>query len=142
MSLPSLKKASVKEKTALLRADLDVPIKNGKVVDDFRIQRALPTIQYLMKKKAKIIIVSHLGRPKGWDEKFTLLPAAQRLAELLNLKFLKIDKATAKLPQYSPPHFFFFTEDIHSDHAKKLLAEINPGDVRSEERRVGKECRL
>ncbi|MEK9181003.1 MAG: phosphoglycerate kinase [Patescibacteria group bacterium] len=135
MDLVSLKKAEVVGKTVLVRADLDVPLKkdqeqkNWEVEDDFRIRRALPTIQYLMSRNTKTIVIAHLGRPKERDENFSLLPAASRLAELLNLKFLVIGEDAQKLPQYSLPHLFFFSVDFRKDTTKKLLADLNPGDV-------------
>jgi phosphoglycerate kinase len=68
-----------------LRLDLNVPIKNGKITDDTRIQAALPTIKYLMDRECKVIACSHLGRPKGigFEQEFSLQPVGERLAELL-----------------------------------------------------------
>lgn len=67
-----------------LRLDLNVPIKDGQVQDDTRIQSALPTLRWLLERKARVAMVSHLGRPKsGPDPKFSLEPVGQRIAELL-----------------------------------------------------------
>ena len=63
--MKSVKEADVLGKKVLLRGDLDVPLKNGEVVDDFRIKAALPTIKFLVEKGAKTIIIGHLGRPGG-----------------------------------------------------------------------------
>jgi phosphoglycerate kinase len=71
-----------------LRLDLNVPLKNGNVTDDTRIVAALPTIKWLLEKKAKIVMCSHLGRPKGtgFEEAFSLAAVGEKLAELLNVE--------------------------------------------------------
>ena len=56
---------NIENKSVILRLDLNVPIKNGKITDSNRIDKVMPTIEFLLKKKAKIIIISHVGRPKG-----------------------------------------------------------------------------
>lgn len=76
MQLPLLKNADVKGKTVFLRADLDVPLVNGRIEDDTRLLAAIPTIEYLLKNNAKIIIAGHLGRPKGIDKSLSLEPVA------------------------------------------------------------------
>ncbi len=72
-------------KTVLIREDYNVPLKNGEVADDTRIRATIPTIQQVLEAGARIILVSHLGRPSAgkYEEKFSLLPVAQRLGELL-----------------------------------------------------------
>lgn len=71
-------------KRVFLRVDFNVPLKNGQIEDDRRIQESLPTIQYLMQQKAKIIIASHLGRPKGKKvPEMSLKPVSERLSELI-----------------------------------------------------------
>ncbi len=72
-------------KRVLIREDLNVPLKNGKITDDTRITAALPTIQQAIEENACVMIVSHLGRPKEgqFDEAFSLAPVAERLSELL-----------------------------------------------------------
>ncbi|MDD4163726.1 MAG: phosphoglycerate kinase [Eubacteriales bacterium] len=74
-------------KKVLVRCDFNVPLEDGKITDDNRIVGALPTIKHLLSKKAKIILCSHMGRPKGeFNMKYTLEPVAGRLAELLGVK--------------------------------------------------------
>jgi triosephosphate isomerase (TIM) len=87
MKLRGLDQLELAGKTVLLRTDYNVPIKDGVVHDDFRIRASLPTIQYLLDKQCRIIIVSHLGRPDGKVvEEFSLRPAAKRLTDLLRKK--------------------------------------------------------
>ena len=74
-------------KRVLVRCDFNVPLSpEGKISDDFRIKKTLPTIKYLIKKKAKVILISHLGRPKGRQEKYSLKPVAKKLERLLKKK--------------------------------------------------------
>ena len=70
-------------KRVLLRADLNVPLANGRVADDSRIRATLPTLRALLDGGAMVALCSHLGRPKGRDDAFTLSPVAERLSELL-----------------------------------------------------------
>jgi len=71
-------------KTVLVRCDLNVPLKDGKITDDGRVRASLPTLNALIHEGARVVIVSHLGRPEGApDEKYSLAPVAQRLSELL-----------------------------------------------------------
>ncbi|WP_017655761.1 phosphoglycerate kinase [Fortiea contorta] len=91
-TLFSLSAADVSGKRALVRVDFNVPVDDqGKITDDTRIRAALPTIQDLTQKGAKVILVSHFGRPKGVDEKLRLTPVAQRLSELLGQEVIKTD---------------------------------------------------
>src|SRR5438105_3160495 len=86
MKLRTLDDINVKNKKVLLRADLNVPIDDGEIVDDFRIRQSLPTIKEILDKgAARIVVTAHLGRPKGTrDLKYSLIPVADRLAELLD----------------------------------------------------------
>lgn len=93
MKLKTIKEIkNLKGKKVLLRVDFNVPLKNGKVIDDFRIRAGLPTIKYLLSHDAAIIILNHLGRPEakvtpGLSNK----PVAKRLSEILNKKVVQLD---------------------------------------------------
>jgi phosphoglycerate kinase len=83
-TLDELLKHGVKGRRVLVRSDLNVPLKDGKVADDGRIRASLPVITRLIEHGARVIVVAHLGRPKGEpDSKYTLRPVADRLAQLL-----------------------------------------------------------
>ena len=104
---------NVKGKKVLVRVDFNVPMKDGKITNDNRITAALPTINKLVENGAKVILCSHLGKPKnGPEEKFSLKATADRLAELVNTKvvFAKDDKVTG-------------------DIAKKAVAEMKDGEI-------------
>lgn len=109
----SLKDIEVTGKKVLVRCDFNVPIKNGKINDDNRITSSLPTINYLLDKGAKVILMSHLGRPKGEaNPEFSLRPVADRLTELLKKKVL------------------FPGEDlVVSDMVKEEVEKMENGDI-------------
>ena len=101
----------VEGKRVLVRCDFNVPLKEGKITNDKRIVAALPTIRYLMDHNAKVILCSHLGRPKGeFLPEFSLAPVAVRLSELLG-KEVKMAK------------------DVVGDDAKALAASLQNGEV-------------
>jgi phosphoglycerate kinase len=84
----SIQDIDVKGKKVLVRVDFNVPIdENGSITDDRRIREALPTILYLMEHNARVILMSHLGRPKGkFNSKYSLKPAAERLSHMLGVE--------------------------------------------------------
>lgn len=102
----------VSGKKVLVRCDFNVPLQEGKITDENRLLGALPTIKYLMENGARVILCSHLGKPKGPDAKFSLEPVAKRLSELLN-------KEVA----------FAADDTVVGEHAKKSVSEMKDGDV-------------
>src|ERR1700754_2038894 len=81
--LPTLDSIDITGKTVLVRVDLNVPMQAGRVTDATRIHRVLPTLQYLMERHAKVVILSHLGRPKGFDPGQSLAPLVDALSAAL-----------------------------------------------------------
>ena len=85
MNKLTLEDLEVADKRVLMRVDFNVPMKEGEISDDSRIMACLPTIEWLQEKKARIVLMSHLGRPKGDpDPRYSLEPVARRLAKLLS----------------------------------------------------------
>ena len=84
----TIKDVNIQEKIVLIRVDFNVPMKNGQITDDNRIVQALPTIQYALDQKAKLVLFSHLGRVETVEDKqkASLAPVAKRLEELLGKK--------------------------------------------------------
>ena len=84
-SKKTIKDVDVAHKRVLVRVDFNCPLYEGTVVDDTRIREALPTIRYLLDHDARVIIASHLGRPKGdhFESQFSMMPVAMRLIQLL-----------------------------------------------------------
>ncbi len=128
MKLRTLKQLkNLKNKRILVRVDFNVPVKinplahaQGKVIDDSRIKASLPTIEYLLKKGAKVILVSHLGRPKGVDKGLSLKVIAKRLEEILSQEviFTELTKFAklAKLPKLTLlENIRFFSDEEKND---------------------------
>ena len=89
---------NLNEKKVLLRLDLNVPLKNGIITDETRINKTLPILNYLIKKKSKIIVISHVGRPKGkWNEDLSLKPICEILKKKLNKKIKLVKENLFKL---------------------------------------------
>jgi phosphoglycerate kinase len=94
MNKKSVRDVEVSGKKVFVRVDFNVPLENGAITDDTRIRETLPTIQYLIGRGAKVILASHLGRPKGEvNEELRLTPVAARLSELLGQPVVKTDEA-------------------------------------------------
>ena len=111
MNKKTVKDIDVNGKKVLVRCDFNVPLKDGKITDNTRITAALPTINYLMENGAKVILCSHLGRPKGEVRpEFSLKPVADELSRLLN-KDVK------------------FATDIVGESAKEVVASLKDGEV-------------
>ncbi|MFZ2258373.1 MAG: phosphoglycerate kinase [Clostridiaceae bacterium] len=103
---------NVKGKQTLVRVDFNVPMKDGAITDESRILGALPTINYLIEKGARVILASHLGKPKGPDPAFTLAPVAKRLAELLHQEVVFADD-----------------DQVAGDKARAVVSRMKDGDV-------------
>ena len=87
----TVKDIDVQGKRVIVRCDFNVPMKEGVITDDIRIVSALPTVKYLMEQGAKVILMSHMGRPDGEPNmKYTLKPVAERLSQLLGQEVLFI----------------------------------------------------
>lgn len=107
----SLANMNVVNKTVFVRVDFNVPLKDGVITDDTRIRATLPTLRHLIDQGAKVVIASHLGRPKGERKpEFTLAPCAKRLSELLE----------------QPVRF---VEDCIGDIPAQAVSEMKSGDV-------------
>lgn len=112
MNKKTVKDFDVKGKRVFVRVDFNVPLDDeGNITDDTRIKAALPTITYLIENEAKVILASHLGRPKGkFNPKYSLAPVAKRLSELLNKEVI-------------------FANDCIGPQVEELVNKMNPKDV-------------
>ncbi|MGQ8874776.1 phosphoglycerate kinase [Paenibacillus sp. TSA_86.1] len=111
MNKKSVRDIELNGKRVFVRVDFNVPLEDGKITDDKRIRATLPTINFLIEKGAKIILASHMGRPKGEVvESMRLTPAAERLSELLGKPVTKAD-------------------DSVGEAVKAQIAAMNDGDV-------------
>ncbi len=128
MSIKYLKSAKIKGQAVLVRIDVNEPLeKRGHLADDFRLRAVIPTIQYLQKQQCKIVLCGHLGRPPGkWDQQYSLKPIAERLAELLQLKFVHTNSS---LPTYPVPHFVLFTGNITKKDARQTVQNASSRDI-------------
>ena len=111
MSLRTLENTDISGKRVLMRADFNVPLKEGAITDDTRIQAALRSIRYILDQGASLILMSHLGRPKGERKpEFSLAPVAQRLSELLGRDVMMAD-------------------DVVGDGVRAQAAALVPGQI-------------
>ena len=112
LGIPTLDDLTVAGKRVLLRADLNLPMKDGRITDDSRLRHTLPTIEELAKKRAKVIVVSHLGRPDGKrDPKASLKPIAEAMAKAM------------------PGSRVSFADDCIGAPAEAAIAKLGEGDV-------------
>ncbi len=112
MNFNRLKDCVVTNKNVLVRVDINVPIKDGKITDDTRIRAVIPTLEYLAKNKAKVIVISHFGRPKGQKvASMSLVQTIERIAELL--PNIKVN----------------FVDDCIGDKVKEEVSKTNYGEV-------------
>lgn len=110
--LPTLDTLDVSGKTVLVRLDLNVPMKAGRVLDDTRIRRIIPTLQHLIERDAKVVVLSHLGRPDGkYDPSASLAPLVDALSESLWDRPVK------------------FSPDCVGPTAKMAVSALQAGDV-------------
>lgn len=100
-------------KTVLVRVDFNVSINNGAIGEDYRIRMSLPTIEYLAKRGAKVILASHLGRPSGHDERYSIAPVAKRLTEIIG--------------RSRPP--IRFASDCVGVEIEEHISKMNKGDI-------------
>ena len=85
-TIEDLPDASLNGKRVLVRVDYNVPLEDGRVTDDARIRATLPTLRHLLERSGRLVLMSHMGRPKGkWADQYSLGPAADRLAELVDV---------------------------------------------------------
>lgn len=110
-SLPTLESLDVNGKTVLVRLDLNVPMQAGRVLDNTRILRIIPTLQYLIERHAKVVVLSHLGRPKSFDPALSLAPLVDALSENLWDRPVK------------------FSPDCIGNTAKMAVQNASEGDV-------------
>jgi phosphoglycerate kinase len=133
-----INKLNLKSKKVLLRVDFNVPIESGKILDDYRIKVEVPAIKKLMRKKAKIILISHLGRPEGeFKEEFSLKPIKEVLEKYLRKEVLgplKIEEAKNEIEKMKEGEVLmlenirFYKGEIEGDeNFAKALAEL--GDL-------------
>lgn len=112
MRYPSIREVRTGGRTVFLRADLNVPVENGRVMDDGRITASLPTLRYLLDQGSPVILASHLGRPKGAPEaKYSMAPVAERLSELLE------------------DYEVFFIDKVSGSRVTAMARGLRPGQV-------------
>ena len=111
MNKKTIKDVDVKGKKCLVRVDFNVPMQDGKITNTNRIAGAIPTIRYLVDNGAKVILCSHMGRPKGeFNMKYTLRPVAEKLSEMIGLPVT-------------------FASDVIGEDAKAKVAACKDGEI-------------
>ncbi len=112
-TLSDLEDSQFHGKRVFVRVDFNVSINNGCIGEDYRIRMSLPTIEYLSKRGAKVILASHLGRPEGHDQKYSIAPVAKRLTEI-------VGKSTAPIR---------FASDCVGIEIEEHIKKMNKGDI-------------
>jgi phosphoglycerate kinase len=112
-TLSDLEDSQFDGKRVFVRVDFNVSINNGGIGEDYRIRMSLPTIEYLTKRGAKVILASHLGRPKGHDQKYSIAPVAKRLSEIIG--------------RSRPP--IRFASDCVGVEIEEHIDKMNKGDI-------------
>lgn len=126
----TIRDIDVNGKRVLIRVDFNVPIENGVVTDDTRIQSAIPSLQYLLDHHAALILCSHLGRPKGVsDPEFSLMPVAEHLASLIKTPVTFIEdymgeKIDSRIKQIKPGEILLFENTRFHDGEKSNDPEM------------------
>src|SRR4051794_11397555 len=111
MANKTVRDVEVRGKRVLMRVDFNVPVEDGRISDDRRIVQSLPTIKSVIERGGRLILMSHLGRPRGGpDSKYSLKPAASRLTELLERPVQ-------------------FADDCIGPQVEKLSRDLKDGDV-------------
>lgn len=128
----TLDQASLSNKRVLLRVDFNVPILKGQITDTTRIERVIPTINYLLQKNATVIIISHLGRPTGPDQKLSLKPIAEVLSKLMDTEVVFIPDINSKPDMAAKLYMlenlrFYPGEEANSDDFAQQLSQF--GDI-------------
>lgn len=133
--MKTLKDIDVKDKIVLVRTDYNVPLKDGRVESDLRIRASLLTIEHLKEQGAKkIILMSHLGRPKGWDDELSLRPVAERLKALLSsgrsgaLAQVLLPQKTMPSTASSSPRVQF-VDRIAGEEVKQTVEDLPEGGI-------------
>ena len=109
--LKTINNFDLKNKRVLIRVDFNVPLSEGKVTDDFRIRMALPTIKHCLESGASVVLMSHLGRPKGQAiPELSMISVGEKLAELLELPIK-------------------YSDDCISEDARDVSLGLRPGEI-------------
>ncbi len=112
-TLSDLEDSQFDGKRVFVRVDFNVSVNNGEIGEDYRIRMSLPTIEYLSKRGAKVILASHLGRPKGHDQKYSIAPVAKKLTEIMG--------------RSRPP--IRFASDCMGAEIEEHIDKMNKGDI-------------
>jgi phosphoglycerate kinase len=112
-TLSDLEDSQFDGKRVLVRVDFNVSISNGTIGEDYRVRMSLPTVEYLTKRGAKVILASHLGRPEGYDKKYSIAPVAKHLTEIMG--------------KSRPP--IRFANDCVGYEIEEQISKMNRGDI-------------